>query len=77
MSDHTATIEVKLKAFQIPDFVTVDLNPRHHGDRNNAGLPVAGLDHAALDALASQWLDDLYKKAGKRNPFVIRESEQA
>lgn len=36
----------------------------------NAAIPVAALDAEALDALAYRWLEDLYSKAGKRNPFV-------
>lgn len=33
-------------------------------------VPVAKLSEAALMALASRWLDDLYAKAGKSNPFA-------
>lgn len=72
----TAKVEVKLRPFLVPNFATIDLNPRLHGDKNEASLPIAELDHAALDALAEAWLTELYKKAGKRNPFQMRENER-
>lgn len=70
-----ARIEVKLKPFMVPNFASIDLNPLQHGDRNEATLPIKELTHDAIDALAEQWLTELYKKAEKRNPFVFREGE--
>jgi hypothetical protein len=68
-----ASIEVKLKSFQVPNFATIDLNPRHLGDRNEATLPIKDLSDEALDSLAQEWLVGLYSKAGRRSPFHIIE----
>lgn len=72
-----ATIKVDLRPFQIPNFVTIDLKTPSKSDTSAASVPISELDHDALDALAEQWLDALYKKANKRNPFIVRASERA
>jgi hypothetical protein len=73
MTTQTTTIEVKLQPFLVPNFATVDLNPRHTGDKRETTLPLSELDSAAVNALAQQWLDDFYKKAGRRCPFLATE----
>lgn len=62
---------VKLKPWATPNFAVLD-NETDGGDRENHTLPVKELDAAAIDALAVAWLDELYLKTGKDNPFVLR-----
>lgn len=70
-----ARIHVVLKPFILPNFVSIALPRSSPADPNEASVPVSEIDHAALDGLVRGWLDGLYKKAGKRNPFIMREGE--
>lgn len=57
-----ATIKVTLKPWAAPNFAT---RPTGEGE----GIPVKELHEDTLEDMALAWLDDLYRKAGKRSPF--------
>ena len=62
-----ATIETKLKPWRAPNFAVVDEGPRprQEGFREARSIPVSELSAATLRSMASEWLADLYDKAGK------------
>lgn len=65
-----ATIELKLKPWTTPNFATVEQPPRpkQDGMRELPSIPVKELSQEALDGLATEWLRELYEKAGKVQP---------
>lgn len=69
------TIETKivtrLKTWQTPNFATVDLPPgrKEDGPKPLPTIAIADLGAEALDALAQAWLNELYTKATRINPF--------
>ena len=71
----TKIIEAKttlhLKAFLVPGHVGIALDVTQSPDVSTTVLPVKILDDNALEALAQQWLDDLYELADKKNPFYL------
>jgi hypothetical protein len=62
-----ATIEVKLKPFNVPNNVLVDepARPRQEGMHEPRSIPVSELPASTLQEMASEWLFALYNKAGK------------
>lgn len=62
-----ATIQMKLKPFQVPNYAVIEMPPRpkQEGVRELPPVPVADLAPDALRELAQQWLTELYRKAGK------------
>ena len=58
-----ATIMKKLKPWRAPNYAI--LAEVEH----NAGMPVSELPRSTLDEMAADWLDDLYRKAGKQSPW--------
>lgn len=60
----SATITVQLKPWPTPNLAipTTDGKP---------SVAVGDLPTSAVDALARAWLDELYKKAGHRNPWKL------
>ncbi len=71
----TVTTEVRVRRWQVPNFAVQDMppRPRQEGFTEAPKLHVRELPHQVLDALAGAWLDDLYSKAGQRNPFAAKE----
>lgn len=66
-----ATIERELTPWRAPNFAHVQRGPgsRSEGYKESEAIPVAELPHAALNELAGEWLNDLYKKAGIPSPW--------
>lgn len=64
----TVTTAVKFRRLLTPNFVTQD------GSQAST-MHVRELPQQVLDALAGAWLDDIYSKAGQRNPFTSRATE--
>ncbi len=66
-----ASIEMKLKPWQTPNYAQVELPsaPKQEGVRELPSVHVSELSLEALDDLARQWLTDLYNKAGKRDQY--------
>ena len=62
-------MKVRLKPFMVPNFAVLQLDANVAGD--GSGIPIKDLDSDALEQLAYQWIDALFAKAGKRNPFTI------
>ena len=60
-------IAVKFRRWGAPGFAAIAGDGR--AEPKAEGVPVMDLDVATLDALASAWLEDLYKKAGKKSPW--------
>jgi hypothetical protein len=63
----TASIEVKLKPFLVPNFANVEhpARARQDGLQHAAGIHISDLPASALRELAHDWLAGLYDKAGK------------
>ncbi len=67
-----ATINMKLKPFQTPNFVSLDLPPRPRQAGFNAEpptLPLKELDAEALSALCEDFRAEVFRKAGKVDPL--------
>jgi hypothetical protein len=60
---------VKFKPWGTPNFAVLD-NTTDGGDRENHTIHVKELDASALDALSWAWLEELYQKVGKDNPYA-------
>lgn len=62
-----ATIEVKLKPFNVPNNALIDepARPRQEGVHEPRSIPVSELPASTLQEMASEWLASLYDKAGK------------
>lgn len=73
MADRMPTVELKLKPMLTPNYVQVDMPPgaKEDGVRELPSIAVKDLPEQALDAIVSQWLTDLYKKAGKPNAWAL------
>jgi len=66
------TMGMTFKAWQAPNFATLSMPPGRKEDGLVAlpTFPVEELTNEAIDALAAQWLDHLYAKAGRSSPFT-------
>jgi hypothetical protein len=62
-------MQIELKHWVVPGFASSVSD--HCKD---VSFPVRDLPQAGLDTLAKAWLDELYDKAGKPNPFTLPES---
>lgn len=60
-------IEVEIKPFIIPNFVTIE------GDENAKGVPLSALDSYALDKLCTDFREGVFGKAGKSQPPICKE----
>lgn len=71
----TVTAPVTYRAWKAPNFATLDMPPglKQDGLKELPSIPVADLPAVAMDALAQQWLDHLYGKIGRANPFKLTE----
>lgn len=67
MKTISATLDVKLKPFQVPNFVGIERKPglKQEGMQELPTIAIEDLSKAALNALAQAWLDELYRKANK------------
>jgi hypothetical protein len=65
-----ATIEVKLKPFQVPNFVLTETapKPRQEGIQEAPKYALEELDAETLEKLCDEFTDAVFKKAGKRRP---------
>jgi hypothetical protein len=65
------TMGMTFKAWNAPNFAVLAMPARNKGDGLSSlpSFPVGELAADALDALASQWLDQLYAKVGRPSPF--------
>lgn len=63
-------INVELKPFTVPHFVlTVSApKPRQEGFTESQKYALSDLDASILDKLCNQFRDDVFDKAGKRQP---------
>ena len=59
-----ATISKELKPWRAPNFAALA------GGEYSAGVPVSELPRSTLNEMAADWLDDLYRKAGKQSPWM-------
>lgn len=64
-----ATVELKLKPFNVPAFAHVDLPEREGKTSLSPAIPIAELSEDAIEDLAMEWLEALYANRGKRCPF--------
>lgn len=65
----------KLKPFLTPNFALLDLPPvtREAGLTSNSGsIPLKDLSDDALFGLCETFLTAVYKKAEKKNPFIVK-----
>lgn len=62
---------VKLKPWIAPNFAALALNHQQDAPNVAASIPVTELSEEALECMAQTWLDDLYQKADKKNPFQL------
>ena len=65
-----ATIEVKLKPFQVPNLVLTEAEPkpRQEGMTEAPKYALSELDSETLEALCEQFTKAVFEKAGKRRP---------
>jgi hypothetical protein len=70
----SASIEMKLKPWQVPNFANIEMPPGRKEDGVQAlpSIPIKELSIEALNGLATGWLLDLYEKAGKPNPWELK-----
>ena len=63
---------MKLAPWRAPDFAQLQAAPasREDGFKEFPTVSVRDLSQEALDALAGEWLGDLYTKAGKPSPWI-------
>jgi len=66
-----ATIRLKLKPLNVPNFAIIELSPRKHegGSEPSPAVPLSELDADALEDLAYGFLIDFFKKAARPCPF--------
>jgi len=58
-----AAILQELKPWLSPNFAILAKS------KNDKAIPVSELPSETLDEMAFEWLDDLYRKAGKQSPW--------
>lgn len=65
-----ASIEVKLKPFNVPNFVLVDepLKERQDGFSEGRKYALSELDAETLEALCWEFKQEVFAKAGKQSP---------
>lgn len=73
----TIKTSVRFKTWRAPNFASVDqgARPRQEGMRPDSTIAVADLDPEVLDALAMEWLTDLYSKVQREPPFIRKASQ--
>jgi hypothetical protein len=66
------TIAMKLRPWVPPNFASLEqpVGKRQDGIQPSVSIPLADLDQAALNGLVREWLQSVYHKAGKPNPWV-------
>ena len=71
------TIEVKLKPFQVPNFVLADEGPRPKQDGFVEGksYSLSDLDAVTLRKMCDEFTAAVFKKAGKSQPSTAVRSE--
>lgn len=72
-----ATLQVELQPFQTPNFVHAVVKPgkREEGFKEAPCYPLSDLSAETLDRLCSNFRDEVFHKAGKVQPAIIRRSE--
>ena len=70
-----ASIETELAPWPAPSFARIEVPPgnRQDGFKEAPAIPVADLPKASLQALADEWLTDLYNKAGQTPDWTFNE----
>ena len=58
-----AAISKELRPWQTPNFASFA------DDLSKVTMSVSELPRSTLDEMAADWLDDLYRKAGKQSPW--------
>lgn len=68
----TATLNLKLKPFQVPNFVLADLPPglKQDGIKELPSFPLSALDAATLTGMCDAFRDEVFRKAGKERPLI-------
>lgn len=68
-----AHLEMKLKPWLAPNFATLEQPPglKQEGLRELPSIAVKDLPQATLDALAAEWLTNLYAKAEKPRNWTL------
>lgn len=70
------TIALKLRPWRAPNFANVEDGggPRN---REVPSIPVKELPPESLNAMAQEWLEDLYAKAEKPSPWAMYVDKEA
>lgn len=66
---------VKYREWNVPNFAVKDdafYTKKDGLQPHMPPIPVIELDPEVVDALAGAWLDALYTKVGRSNPFVLK-----
>lgn len=65
-----ATLEVALQPFQVPNFVRPVAKPgkKEDGFSETVAYPLSDLDSLTLDRLCEQFRNEVFRKAGKKQP---------
>jgi hypothetical protein len=61
------SVELDLLPFQIPNFAQVK---RSSDADDGYSIPIKALGDEVFHALVNEWVDEIYKKAGKRQPPI-------
>lgn len=64
-----ASVRVPLRPWAVPGYATLDL------PADNASVSVSVLTQGEIDLMVWLWIEEVYKKAGKRNPFFFPPGE--
>lgn len=66
-----ATYNMKLKPFQVPNFVILELPNRVRQEGfsgDTPTIPLMNLDVATLDEMCNEFRSEVFRKAGKQDP---------
>lgn len=69
-----ATIEIELKPFMVPNFVSVVEPPgkREEGFKEGMSYPLSAIGEYTLDRMCDNFRSEVFKKAGKNPPPTAR-----
>ena len=62
-----AGVMMKLRPWAVPNFAALEqpVGKREDGLRPEVSIALSDLDQSALDGLVSEWLSEVYRKAGR------------
>jgi len=71
------TIKIALKPFSTPNFVLLNFpaGERQHGFKESPTVPLSEVDADSLAKLCDDFREEIFRKAGKRDPAFVKTGE--